>query len=130
MKKFLMTLCCAILLLVATGCGKSSKIVCSKTETEEGQKMTLEITVNFDSNDKATNASMVYDFEDKTLADTFCNVYKESDKKDVVSCSGTKIIVKDLDAFEDEEDEDSEKVVGQSKEEVLASAEEEGFTCK
>ena len=91
--------------------------------------MTVEVTVDFDSSNKATNASMVYDFEDKTLTETFCNLFKESDQKDNISCSGTKITIKDLDAFEDEE-EDTEKVVGQSKEEVLKAAEEEGFTCK
>ncbi len=130
MKKLVIFLCCAVMLLVVTGCGKKNQVVCSKTAEEEGQKMTVEVTVDFDSSDKATNASMVYDFEDKTLAETFCNLFKESDQKDNISCSGTKITIKDLDAFEDEEEEDSEKVVGQSKEDVLKTAEEEGFTCK
>ena len=47
-----------------------------------------------------------------------------------ITCDGSKITIKGLDTFEEDEDEDSEKMVGKAKEEFIKEAKEEGYTCK
>ena len=128
MKKYYLVVFGIVLLFTVTGCGKN-KIVCSKSETSEGITMSVDVTVNLDKDDKATGASIVYDFGDKTTADTYCEFFKESDDSSKVDCSGTKITIKDIDAFDDEE-VSSEKIVGKTKDEIIKAAEEDGFKCK
>ena len=91
--------------------------------------MSLEVIFDLDENEKAKDASMVYDFGDTELANTFCEAYKQTTDASKVSCSGTKITIKGIDDSVDETDE-SEKMIGKTKEEIIAAAKEDGFSCK
>ena len=131
MKKYLLVVACA-LLLVVTGCSKKNQLICSMTGTnEDGQKQTMDVILDLDKDNKAIKASMVYDFGDKTLVDSMCDIYKQTEGADNVECSGTKITIKDMNksSITDEED-DSESMIGKTKDEIIALAKEDGFTCK
>ena len=128
MKKYYLMAFCALLLLV-TGCGKESQVICSKTETEEGKTMTMEVVVNFDKKDKAKDATFVYNFGDKETTDTFCEVFKKSTDASKISCTDTTVTITDIDNMGDE-DVDSKKIAGQDKDEFIKDAIKEGFTCK
>ena len=53
MKKYFLVVLCAVLMLTVTGCGKkANQVTCSKTETEDDQKITVSITADFDKDDK------------------------------------------------------------------------------
>lgn len=132
MKKTIVVLCLMALLLVTSGCGKN-QIVCSKTVTEDGQKMSVDVTLDLDNDEKVTNASLTYDFGDKESAEQYCSIFKialDESNKDKIVCSGSKVTIKDMDAFDEDETEDSEKMVGQTKKEVIETATKEGYTCK
>lgn len=128
MKKYLTLIFCLMLLFLVTGCGKN-QVTCSKTETEDGKEMTLSIIADLDSNDVVTEASAVYDFGDKETADLFCETFKEGADASRVSCSGTKVTIKNIDDMEDE-DIESEDAAGKTKEAFIQAAKEEGYTCK
>ena len=133
MKKCFFVFFCAVGLLLLAGCGKNAnEVKCSKTTTESDTKVTIEVIATLDKNDKISNVSMVYDLGDADTAKTYCDVFKKSEdsKSKNVSCSGTKITFKDLDSFEEDEEEDSKKLVGESKDNFIKAAKEEGFTCK
>lgn len=127
MKKYLLFLICA-LLLVVTGCGKK-QLVCSRTGTVEGKTMSFDIVVDLDGNDKATNASLIIDYGDETLAQTMCESSKKTNGDVNIECSGTKVIMKNMDESADQA-EDSDDMIGKTKEEIIKVAEEQGFTCK
>ena len=128
MKKYFLIVVFTLMLFTVTGCGKK-QVVCSKSETVEGKTMSVDVIIDLDENDKATGASMVYDFGDKETAETYCELLKQTGEADKLKCSGSKVTVKDIDNMSDEE-EDSEKITGKTKEEFVKEAEAEGFTCK
>ena len=130
MKKYILSVFFIGLLIITVGCGKTNQVKCSKTETEEGEKMTAEVVANLDSNNKIKDVSMTYDFSSKSTAETFCQMFKSDDssKKDV-TCSGTKITVKNLESFENDE-ETSKKFNEMTKDDFVKIAKEDGFTCK
>ena len=124
MKKLLLAVC-VISLLLTTGCGKK-QLICSQSDTVEGETMKVDVIMDLDKNDKVTSAKIVYDFGSKEAADVYCELFKTGDES-AVSCSGSKITINNADAMEDDEEE---KVVGKTKAEVKKSAEENGFTCR
>lgn len=134
MKKYFLVALSAVLLFGVTGCGKKpSQVTCSKTEEEDGQKVTVSVTADLDKDDKITDASITYDFGDKEAASTYCSLFKmgeEEGEESKISCDGSKITIKGLDSFEDEEAEDSEKMAGKTKDAFIKEAQEEGYTCK
>jgi hypothetical protein len=132
MKKYLLVVLCAAFLFAVTGCGGKKQVVCTKTEEEDGQKITMQVSADLDKSDKITDVSITYDFGDKEMASTYCELFKStSDKSDAVTCDGSKITIKGADNFDEEDEtEDSEKIVGKAKADFVKEAEEEGFTCK
>lgn len=132
MKKYLLVLVCALLLFV-TGCGNKNQVKCTQSATEGGVTMKVEVVADLDQNNKITDVSMTYDLGDKTTADSFCSLLKasvDSEKGQTVKCSGTKITLNGLDSFDEDEDVESEKVIGKTKDEFVNEAIAEGFTCK
>lgn len=130
MKKSLLVVFSALLLVSLTGCGSKKQVTCSGTVVEEGISMKTSVTVDLDSNDKITGGSMTYDLGDKQAADQFCSLYKmfaSAESGVSVSCSGTKITIKGFDKMEDDEDA---KVIGKTKDEFIKAMEAEGLTCK
>lgn len=131
MKKYLLVLACAVLLLTA-GCGKSSsknQVKCTGTQTEDGITIKGEVTADLDNDNKITDAVVVYELSDKTYAEQYCSLFKlfESAGDGVsVSCSGNKITIK---GFANIDDGDG-KLAGMTKEDFIKSMEEEQFTCK
>ncbi len=153
MKKYLLVVLCALLLVTVTGCGSSKKeegenggngggsdtpsknqVVCTATQEENGIKISAEIVADFDSSDKLTDAVVSYDLGDATTAQQYCSLFKlmeDAEKGVTVSCSGTKITVNGYAKMEASEDEKS--LVGASKEEFIntvKSTEDGNFTCK
>ena len=128
MKKYFLVALCAVLFLAVSGCGSSkNQVSCTRSETEDGITMSLTINADLDSNNKITGGSYVINISDKTLAETYCNLYKESSKS--VTCSGNKITMNGLDSMDDETN-DSEKIVGKTKDEFIEMAKADGYTCK
>ena len=130
MKKYFLVVLCMVLLFAVTGCGKK-QVKCSRSFTEDGMTMTGEVIADLDGSDKITDVTIVYDIGDQKTADAYCGLMKlgiDESKGQSVSCSGTKITIKGLDSFE--ETEDSEKIIGITKDEFVKLAEEDEFTCK
>lgn len=133
MKKYFVILVCTIVLLSVSGCGKNNQLKCSKTETEDGITMAVDFVLDFDKNDKVTDSTITYDLGDSSTAEMFCSIMKasvDSSNGESVTCSGSKITIKGLDNFDADEDSDSEKLIGKTRDEVIAAAKEDGFTCK
>ncbi len=128
MKRYILGIILFLSILLLSGCGK--EIVCTKSETADGKTSTVEVKAKFNGSDKLTSASITYDFGDQTSAEQICNLFKESDKyKDMkIDCSGSKIVFKD--AIKLLSDEASESAKERTREEVIKSAEEDGYTCK
>ena len=131
MKKYFLVVFCIALLFVVSGCGKKNQVVCSQTQTENGVTVKGEVIVDFDDNDKLTDATAVYELSDKTSADQYCSLFKlmeNADKGVSISCSGTKITIKGF-ANMDSDDED-EKMIGMLKEDFIKKMADESMTCK
>ena len=132
MKKYLLVLACAML-LCAVGCGKKNQVVCTQSETENGITMKAEVTVDFDANDKLTDATAVYELSDKDTASQYCAFMKlaeDAEKGVKIECSGNKITIKGFAKMD--EDEDEEKLIGMSKEDFINKMKEESpeVSCK
>ena len=132
-------------LLVLTGCGGSkNQVKCTAKVDEEGQKATAEVIAELDSNDKIKDATISYEFEDQSAADQFYSMYQmlvgmsdqsEEDLKIDIKKSGKKITISNYAAFEamESEDDDSEKMIGMSKEDFIKKVEsgsEDGLNWK
>jgi hypothetical protein len=147
MKKYLLIVLCALVLVTVTGCGSSKKeengnggtsknqVVCTASQEENGIKMTAEIVAEFDSADKLTDAVVSYDLNDEDTAKQYCTLFKlmeDTEKGVTVECSGSKITVKGYANIETSE-EDDKAMKGASKEEFIKyvqSSEDGNFTCK
>lgn len=130
MKKYLLIVMCAILLLTV-GCGKKNQVKCSGTQNEGGISLKASVIADFDQENKLTDATAEYDLSDKEAADQYCSLFKlmENAEKGVsVSCSGTKVTIKGFANIDDDEEE--EKIIGLTKEEFIKTMEEEKLTCK
>ena len=129
MKKYLLVVVCALLLVVVTGCGNKNQIVCSQEMTESGLTMKGEIIASLDGDNKVSDLSLSVDLGNKELANSYCEFYKQSADGAKVSCSGTKVTVDGLASLDDDDDED-DKTIGLTKEDFIKKAEQEGYTCK
>ena len=132
MKKYLLVVFCAALLLVVTGCGNKNQLTCTGSMNESGIEMKAEVVADFDENDKLTDATVSYDLGSKETADQWCSMFKlmnDADKGIEVSCSGSKITIK---GYAKMDDEGEESMIGKTKEEFKAVMEKEveGITCK
>ena len=128
MKKYFLVVVCALLLFLVTGCG-GKKLTCTQSVEEAGVKMEAQVIADLDDNDKIAGATVIYDLGDKATADSYCSLMKLAEDKEkgvTVECSGSKITINGMASMDDDED----AVIGQSKEEFVKKAEEEGFTCK
>ena len=130
MKKYLF-ITLMVILFMTTGCVKN-QIVCSGTSEEEGIKLTGTVTADLDSNDRVSDAVIVYEFENEENAKKYCSVFKvfeEEDKEGVikVSCSGNKITMKGFSKLISEYDD---TLIGASKEDFIKAMEENEYTCK
>lgn len=136
MKKYLLVVLCAVLMFAVVGCSKKNQVVCSKTTTEEDLTVTEEGIFELDENDKIVAASGTFTFNDKESAKTYCDIFKlgfSGEDGDAVTCTDTKITIKDLEKLnEDDEDDEEEsiKIVGMSKEDLIKFETEAGYTCK
>ena len=130
MKKCLLVVTCALLLFLTTGCGKK-QLKCSATVTEDGVTMKGEVIADLDKDDKIEDATIIYTFDDKEQAETYCSFIKlleDKDKGVLVDCKDNKITITGYANIEDEEGSDG--MVGASKEEFIKAVKEEGFTCE
>ena len=131
MKKYFSIFCCIALLFIVIGCSKKNQVVCTQTQTENGVTIKGEVVVDFDNNDKLTDATAIYDLSDKAAADQYCSLFKimENADKDIkIDCSGTKITIKGFANMDSSDDE--EKIVGMTKAEFIQKMEAEKMTCK
>lgn len=134
MKKYLLVVFGALLVLVVTGCGNKNQVKCMASLSEGGISMDAEIIADFDDNDKLSDATIVYDLKDSETANQYCSLFKLMEDKDKgieVSCSGSKVTVKGYAKLDDEEGEDS--LVGATKEAFIKEMEfneDAKFTCK
>ena len=131
MRKYFLVVFCLVLLFVVTGCGNKNQVVCTQTETEGGVTVKGTVTVDFDKDDKLTDATAVYDIGNKTTADQYCALMKlveNPDKGVKVECSGSKVTIK---GFANADlDEDEEQVIGMTKADFIQKMQAEGLTCK
>ena len=129
MKKYVLVPCCALLLFSLTGCG-SKKLVCSRSGSESGVNAEVEVAFEFDSDGKAKSAemTMTYEFDDAETAEQACEMFKgddsDSDEKMSVKCTGKKI------TMTTSEMDDSDEVIGKTRDEIIKEAEEDGYECK
>lgn len=130
MKKYLLIVLCA-LVLVVTGCGKKNQVVCTKTTIEGEVTIKEEGTFVLDKDDKVESADAVYTFNDEDLAKNYCDLFKTflgEEHQNSISCSSTKITIKDLHKLQDEED--GTVLAGMKKDELIKFEEEQGYSCK
>ncbi len=127
MKKLLTVGVCALLLVVLTGCG-GKKVTCTGSYSEGGINVKAEVTANLDADDKITDVALVYTFDDKETATSYCSLIKlmeDPDKGITVDCSGSKITVKGMAGLDNDD-----SMVGKTKDDFVKMAEAESFTCK
>jgi uncharacterized lipoprotein YehR (DUF1307 family) len=134
MKKGFLVVLCVLLLVVVVGCGKKSEneVVCSKTTTDGDKSVTEEGVFKLDSDNKVTGADATYTFSDKDVAASYCSLFKmgiDSKYSDLISCSDTKVTIKNLEKIAGDSD-DSTKLVGMTKDELIKFETGEGYTCK
>ena len=133
MKKYLLIVFCALLLVVVTGCGNKNQVKCTGTMSEGGVNISAEIIADFDENDKLVDATAIEDLGSKEKADQMCALFKAFMTEDTgvdISCSGSKVTIKGY-AKMDADEEDS--MIGKTKEEFIKAMEDEGegkLTCK
>ena len=132
MKKHLLVVFCALLLVVVTGCGNKNQMKCTGTMNEGGVEIKAELIAEFDDNDKLSDATIIEDLGSKETADQYCGLFKlmnDADKGIEVSCSGSKVTIKGYAKIDDEED----SMIGKTREEFKKVIEEESegkITCK
>ena len=135
MKKYYLIAFCAVLLLAVTGCGKN-QVKCTGTFEEGGISIDAELIADFDKADKLTDATIVYTVKDKEKAEQYCALFKlmeNADKGVKIECSGNKITIKGYANMESDDEEESETMVGKTKEEFIKAMEEldeQKLTCK
>lgn len=135
MKKYYLVVFCALLLFVVVGCSKKNQVVCTASTTEQGITMDAEVIGDLDADNKITAVTVVYDLHDKKYADQYCSMFKlfETEGSGVkVNCSGSKITIEGMASMDIDAEED-EKIIGKTKEEFIAAAQESEdikFTCK
>ena len=132
MKKSVFVALFALLLVFVVGCGNKNEVVCSKTNSEGGKSVTEEGVFKLDSDNKVTGADVTYKFSDKDLATSYCSLFKmgiDSKYSDLISCSDTEVTIKNFEKIVGNED-DSTKLVGMTKDELIKFETGEGYTCK
>ncbi len=102
-------------------------LTCTKEDTDdENIKMTLEVKATIED-DKVKSVLSTYTFTSNEDATKYCNKLKES-KPELIECSDTKVVIKDIDEFS--KAEGAEKLVGMSKVNFETTFKADGYTCK
>lgn len=131
MKKYFLFVFCAVLLFGVVGCSKKNQVVCSKTTTEEDISVTEEGVYELDKDNKVTSASGTLTFSDKDTAESYCSMFQaDPESAKYVSCSGKKITIKNLEEFASDEEDEADKIVGLTKDELVKALTEDGYSCK
>ena len=104
MKKYLLIIFCAVIMFAVTGCGSKNQVVCTGTMTEGEEEVKVELTADFDKDDKLTTVTMTEDLGDKDKANQVCGLYEalssQMPEGVSVSCSGSKVTIKAGEAAE------------------------------
>ena len=130
MKKTLVMVFGALLLVSLTGCGAKNQVKCTSTSTELGMEMKTEVIADLDKDNNIKALSATIDFGSKETANTMCSLYKLSEQEGLsVSCSGSKMTIKGYDKMISDEDDDV-KLIGMSKDDFVKGMESQGATCK
>lgn len=107
-------------LFLLTGCG--SKVTCSRTLTQGGEKIEAKIIAKVKSK-KIDSIEVVYNTDSKEMASNFCKVYNSA------KCSGKKVTFTNkaaLDQFGITQKELKET----TKDDFVKGVESTGFKCK
>lgn len=124
--------------LLLTGCG-GKKVVCTSEVKDVTGSYKMNITANLKDN-KVSKLSAEMKFEDDNAAEQMCSMLKafssliEGNEKLDYKCNGKKITVNNYNLLVDSDD-DSDKVIGITKDEFIkkmeeSSTDEEKVTCK
>ena len=102
-------------------------LTCTKEDTDdENIKMTIEMKATIED-DKVKSVLSTYTFTSNEDATKYCNKFKNS-KPELIECSDTKVVIKDIDEFS--KAEGVEKLVGMSKANFETTFKSDGYTCK
>ena len=132
MKKYFFIVLCTAMLFTVVGCSKKNQVVCTKTSTNEGITVEEEGVFELDKDNKIASLTATYTYSDSETAKSYCDMYKSvfgSQNADLISCSGTKVTIKNIEKLLDEED-DPKKVMGMTKDELIKFETEDGYSCK
>lgn len=131
MKKTLVMVFGALLLVSLTGCGNKNQIKCTAEQTQSGITMKSEVTAELDSNDKIKSVSAAIDFGSKEMASAMCTMYNSAPEEGLsVSCDGSKMKINDFEKYVSADSDSEAKIVGISKDEFKKGMESQGYTCK
>ena len=129
MKKNYMIVLGLLFILVLSGCG-NNKVKCSFTDSMQGKSVTVNTTANLKDN-KVSSLVFEYIFDDKELADNFCNTFKKYNTPNVsINCSNKKVVINDAKAFNIAETDEDKFLIGKTKEEFIELAKNEEMECK
>ena len=127
MKKYL---CLLAIIILLTGCGK--KVTCTSITSSDDGGLKTEATAKLDKNNKITDITLSFDFDNKETAELICDTFKQFEESTGVKikCNGTKIKIANAKSFNIAESDDTMKLIGKYKEAFIERAKEEGFSCK
>ena len=137
MKKYLIIGICTLaliitLLVLVTRSNKTSQVVCTKTTTSDKRMVTEEIIATLDKDNKVIDLIGVYNFNDKEIAESYCNLFKQtidSSKQKYLACSDTKVTINSVQNIETDGDK-SIKVIGMTKDDFTKLKTGNGYECK
>ena len=112
---------CLLFILLLCGCTIKEKMTCTYTNTSKGNNFVAKMYITME-NKKVVDITAVIDYEDETLADAMCKLYKKSSNKENVECKGNKITIKNYQKDLKESD--------LSKDSIKEYYEDQNYTCK
>ena len=125
MKKYFLIAVVSILLL--TGCGKNSQVVCSAELEEGGLYMKVSLVGTLEK-DKISKVAYEYEFKDSSTVEQNCKLIQQMypDAK----CSGKKITIPDATGML--ANGNDRKIIGMTRDEFISFAKSDSMdvTCK
>ena len=127
MKKYL---CLIAIVILLTGCSK--KVTCTNTTKSEEGGLKTEAIATLDKEDKVTDITLNFEFDNKETAELICNTFKDFEESTGVKikCNDTKIKITNAKSFNIAENDDTLKLIGKAKDTFINRAQDEGFSCK